>query len=128
MDEPWKWVVGGMILIILGMRFAKGSWIKAIMSGFVAPLLLVPMFFTILIGMTCMAKVIAAGFATSDQLAQVIADIALSGSVAVTIGLFIFYCIWERQTIGIEVRGVIGGSSSGSERLTSPHALKRRFG
>lgn len=124
--EHWKWIAGGMLILLLGMRFAKGCWVKALMSAFIAPLLLVPIFYSALFGITCITEFFWQLAANGNAPRQTIADFGLAGSIAVTIALFIFYCMWERQMIGIEARGTLGGSVK-NQNFTSPHALKRKI-
>ncbi|MDF1756631.1 MAG: hypothetical protein P1U89_27855 [Verrucomicrobiales bacterium] len=124
-NEAWI-AVGTMLVILIGMRIAKGGWVKALIATLIAPILLVPMFYAIVLGLTSVAKYITMVFTYDGKPAAWVADFGLAGGIAITVGLFITYCIWERQTIGLEVKGYLGGTTT-KENLTSPHALKRKI-
>ncbi|MEO0416569.1 MAG: hypothetical protein AAF226_16620, partial [Verrucomicrobiota bacterium] len=115
-------VLSVIAFVFLTLRWAKGSWGNALIGTLVAPLALVPLFGVTLIAMTLLTVPIGAFFSFSNDTAHAF---SLSGTWAVTIGLYVLYCIRNREVHDVELVGYLP-TSSGS-KMTANHALKRDF-
>lgn len=104
MEHNWMWVLPIVVaLATTGMRLVKGKWKNAIGSGLIASVILMTLFL-LLHRLTTEVGSIGSNLFFSDSLPpQMIADFGNSGAIAITVGVYFFYCLTTRKLRGYPV-------------------------
>lgn len=98
------WVLPILVaLATTGMRLVKGKWKNTLGSGLIASVILVSLFW-ILHRITTSFGSLGADLLFAEPIPpQMIADFGNSGAIAITAGVYFFYCITTRKLRGYPV-------------------------
>lgn len=103
MELKHEWLLIASVVFpfaVIGMKLVKHKWLAALKFGSLATVVLVPMF-TILHYLSIQIGQLGSALLFAGKLPnQMVADFGISGAIALTAGLYVFYCLASRKKQG----------------------------